>query len=184
MGTGSSPGVKCGRGVTLTPHSLLVPWSRKSRAIPLVHRWAVRPLQSLSALQVCTLPYLTCFDLPKEFLRFTVGPRKMLWKKYMRNSKTDGRTHIKIPIFKNFTYWYDIFVKRQLGSHTVAVVQYTFTHTHTHTQTHTHTHTHADTIHRTTQNFWNSACHVPSLRVLPWHFPYNWRKNTEKPQSG
>ena len=27
MGTGSFVGVKSGRGVTLTPHSLLVPWS-------------------------------------------------------------------------------------------------------------------------------------------------------------
>ena len=27
MGTGSFPGVKIGRGVTLTPHPLLVPWS-------------------------------------------------------------------------------------------------------------------------------------------------------------
>jgi hypothetical protein len=35
MGTGSYPGVKYGRGVTLTPHPLLVPWSWKSRAIPL-----------------------------------------------------------------------------------------------------------------------------------------------------
>jgi hypothetical protein len=36
MGTGSFPGVKSGRGVTLTPHSLLVPRSRKMcRAIPL-----------------------------------------------------------------------------------------------------------------------------------------------------
>jgi hypothetical protein len=26
MGTGFFPGVKSGRGVTLTPHSLLVPW--------------------------------------------------------------------------------------------------------------------------------------------------------------
>ena len=29
------PGVKSGRGVTLTRHPLLVPWSRKSRVIPL-----------------------------------------------------------------------------------------------------------------------------------------------------
>ena len=43
------PGVKSGRGVTLTPHPLLVPWSRKSRAIPLLALWAVRPVQSLSA---------------------------------------------------------------------------------------------------------------------------------------
>jgi len=35
--------------VTLTPHPLLVPWSRKSRAIPLPFLWAVRPVQSLSA---------------------------------------------------------------------------------------------------------------------------------------
>ena len=27
MGTGSLPGAKSGRGVTLTPHPLLVPWS-------------------------------------------------------------------------------------------------------------------------------------------------------------
>jgi hypothetical protein len=49
MGTGSFPGVKSGRDVTLTPHPLLVPWSRKSRAIPLLSLWAVRPEQSLSA---------------------------------------------------------------------------------------------------------------------------------------
>ena len=38
MGTGSFPGVKCGRGVLLTTHPLLVPW--KSRAIPLPTLWA------------------------------------------------------------------------------------------------------------------------------------------------
>jgi hypothetical protein len=37
MGTGSFPGGKSGRGVTLTPHPLLVPRSKKqSRAIPLL----------------------------------------------------------------------------------------------------------------------------------------------------
>ena len=51
-------GVKSGRGVTLTPHSLLVPWSRKSTAIPLVPLWAVRPVQSLSA---CTRVHFTFF---------------------------------------------------------------------------------------------------------------------------
>ena len=35
MGTGFFPGVKCGRGVLLTTHPLLVPRSRNSRAIPL-----------------------------------------------------------------------------------------------------------------------------------------------------
>ena len=36
MGTGSFPGVKSSREVTLTPYPLLVPWVRKSRAIPLL----------------------------------------------------------------------------------------------------------------------------------------------------
>ena len=35
MGTESFPGVKCGRGVLLTTHPLLVPRSWKNRAIPL-----------------------------------------------------------------------------------------------------------------------------------------------------
>jgi len=46
------PGLKSGRGVTLTPHPLLVQWSRKSRAITLFRIWAVRPVQSLSACTV------------------------------------------------------------------------------------------------------------------------------------
>ena len=56
MGTGSCPGVKSGRGVTLTPHPLLVPWSWKIRAIPLLPLWAVQPVQSLSA---CTRVHFT-----------------------------------------------------------------------------------------------------------------------------
>ena len=40
MGTGSFLGVKCGRGVLLTIHPLLVPQSWKSRAIPLPTLWA------------------------------------------------------------------------------------------------------------------------------------------------
>jgi hypothetical protein len=44
MGTRSFLGVKYGRGVMLTPHPLLVPWSWKSRAIPLPILWAVMGL--------------------------------------------------------------------------------------------------------------------------------------------
>jgi len=47
-GTGSFPGVKSGQGMTLTPHPCLAPWSRKSRAIPLLSLWA-QPVQSLNA---------------------------------------------------------------------------------------------------------------------------------------
>ena len=49
VGTGSFPGVKSGQFVTLIPHRLVVLWSRKSRAIPLLPLWAVRPVQSLGA---------------------------------------------------------------------------------------------------------------------------------------
>jgi len=45
MGTGSFPGVKCGRGVLLTTHPLLVPRSWKSRAIPPPTLWATPGLQ-------------------------------------------------------------------------------------------------------------------------------------------
>ena len=49
------PGVKSGRDVTLTPHPLLVTWSRNSRTIPLLPLWTVRPVQG------CTLPYFTLY---------------------------------------------------------------------------------------------------------------------------
>ena len=49
VATGSFPGVRSGRGVTLTLHRRLVPWSRKSRYIPLLPVWALRPVQSLGA---------------------------------------------------------------------------------------------------------------------------------------
>jgi len=40
IGTGSFPGLKCGRSVLLTTHPLLVPRSWKSRAMPLPTLWA------------------------------------------------------------------------------------------------------------------------------------------------
>ena len=64
MGSGSFPGVKSGQGVTLTPHPLLVLWSWKGSAIPLLPLWAVRPVQSLSACTRVTFTYtlhVTCF---------------------------------------------------------------------------------------------------------------------------
>ena len=80
MGTGSFPGVNGDRGVTLTPQPLLVPWSWKCRAIPLLPLCAVRPVHSLStcprvtftftftlyAVQQhgrCTVPYQTLMSL-------------------------------------------------------------------------------------------------------------------------
>ena len=67
------PGVKSGRGVTLTSHLLLVPWSRKSRAIPLLILWAVRPVQSLSACTVQLYLY------SPQYLYSTAIPLLILW---------------------------------------------------------------------------------------------------------
>ena len=67
MSTGSFPGVKSGRCVTLTPHPLLVPCSRKGRAIPLLPLWTVRPVQSLSA---CTRVHFTFFTTLPNILRY------------------------------------------------------------------------------------------------------------------
>jgi hypothetical protein len=57
MGTGSFPGVKYGRGVLLTTHPLLVPWSWKSRAISLPTLWATTG-------PVTGTLYLTCNNYP------------------------------------------------------------------------------------------------------------------------
>jgi hypothetical protein len=57
MDTASLSGVKSGRGVMLTPHPLLVPWSWKSRAIPLLPPMGLRPVQSLSACTRVTFTF-------------------------------------------------------------------------------------------------------------------------------
>jgi hypothetical protein len=65
MGTGSFPGVKSSRGVTLTPHPLLVQWSRKGGAITLLPLWAIRPVQSLSACTRVTFTFtFTFYEMP------------------------------------------------------------------------------------------------------------------------
>jgi len=78
MGTRSFPGIKSGRGVTLTPHPLPVPWSRKRRAIPLLPLWAVRPVLYRASVPVqgCTLPFYlsdtgTCLDELSKYRNLT-----------------------------------------------------------------------------------------------------------------
>jgi hypothetical protein len=63
----------------------------------------------------------------------------------------------------------------QLCGHPVAVVQYTFTHKQ-------YTERHKTNYIKQHKNFGNSAGRAPSLRVIPWHLPYNWGRRTEKPQ--
>ena len=64
MGTGSLAGVKSGRGVTLTPHPLLVPWSRKSE-LYLYSPYGPYGLYRVSVpVQGCTSPFLpSCITL-------------------------------------------------------------------------------------------------------------------------
>ena len=72
MDTGSFPGVKSGRGVTLTPKPLLVPWSRKSRAILLLFLWAYGLYRASLPVQGCTLlftfmHYMVCIKFIVQF---------------------------------------------------------------------------------------------------------------------
>ena len=87
------PGVKSGRGVTLNPHALPVPRARKSRAIPLLPLWAVRPVQSLSA---CTRVHFTFTFLLKMQALCDLAPRQLLntsWTSVMERHE-EGRSTI------------------------------------------------------------------------------------------
>jgi hypothetical protein len=64
-----------GWSVTLTPHPLLVPWSWKSRAIPLLPLWAVRPAHSLNA---CTRVHFTFTFTPVTFTSSKFGNTKLV----------------------------------------------------------------------------------------------------------
>jgi hypothetical protein len=44
------------------------------------------------------------------------------------------------------------------------------------------THLHTNSTHNTEKGKLGSAGRAPSLRIIPWHLPYNWAKSTEKPQ--
>ena len=68
MGNGSFPEVKSSQGVTLTPHPLLVPWSWKGRATPLLPLWAVRPVHSLSACTRVTFTFFLPFRRSRSLL--------------------------------------------------------------------------------------------------------------------
>jgi hypothetical protein len=77
-----------------------------------------------------------------------------------------------------YMIWYDIFNCNWVASRWQ---QYS---THLHTNN-TQNNTIDTTIHRTTQlTNWEECwpCLILKMRVIPWHFPYNWGKSTEIPQ--
>ena len=91
MGTGCFPRVKSGRGVRLTPHPLLVPWSWKGRAIPLLPLWAVRPVQRLShCTRVRFTLYLYTSTRRKKLLNDTAQPKKP----WIFNSTAEGTSDL------------------------------------------------------------------------------------------
>jgi hypothetical protein len=95
MGTGSFLGVKSSWGMTLNPHPLLVPWSRKGRAIPVLPLWAVRPVQSLTA---CTRVHFT--------FTFTVVSNGVPHFTYVR--------FMQKPVLQEVQTWYTLCCKHCL----------------------------------------------------------------------
>jgi len=89
MVTGLFLGVKSGRGVTLTPHLLLLPWPWKCRAIPLLLLWAVQPVQSISA----------CTRVTFTFSFVLAGYLKVFNKKRKHKKKIINLIH---------NYWYPV----------------------------------------------------------------------------
>ena len=93
MGTGSFPGVKSGRGVTLTPHLLLVPWSRKSRAIPLLPLRAYGLYRASVTVQGCILP----------FFHLMTAPGLIVGRDSSVDSLRAGRSRNRVPVGARFS---------------------------------------------------------------------------------
>jgi hypothetical protein len=94
MGTGSFPGVKSSRGVTLNTYPLLMLWSRKGRAIPLppygpygLHRASV-PVQGCTFTSV-PVQGCTFTSVPVQGCTFTLSLLYALC--ILRLSNVDGR---------------------------------------------------------------------------------------------
>ena len=107
MGTGSFPGVKSDRGVTLTPHPLLVPWLRKGRTIPLLPLCVVRPVQSLSACTRGALYFFLLlitdrrFDQPLLASAIYTSSRRTTYEiKYMSTVSASTHTSTHLPTYQ------------------------------------------------------------------------------------
>jgi hypothetical protein len=98
---GLSQGVKSDRGVTLTPHTLLVLWSWQSRAIPLLPLWAVRPVQSFSACTRVHFTYIFIFQLDCSpdlaFLQFSLACLKRFQEATQRYLAIISSLNLSVP---------------------------------------------------------------------------------------
>jgi hypothetical protein len=79
------PGVKSGRGVSLTPQPVLLPWSWKSRAIPLLPLWAVRPYRDSVPVQG--------WPLPSYFYYYWRQSQQVLSKRWHLSTRLHGVTY-------------------------------------------------------------------------------------------
>jgi len=101
MDTGSFPRVNSGRGVTLTPHPLLVPWSWKGRAIPLLPYGPYGLYRAALPVQGCTLllPYRA---KNVDFTSLSFAWCNRLWKHFVvdpeENHSHSGQSQLVIRI--------------------------------------------------------------------------------------
>ena len=91
-------------GVTLTPHPLLVPWSWKDRAIPLLPLWAVWPVQSHSACTMVTFTFT--FTLQEHNYGLTAELTVVLKCIYfhVRNIRKQKNCHVLYLVPFNLQY--------------------------------------------------------------------------------
>ena len=105
MGTASFPGVKSGRGVRLTTHPLLVPWSRKSRAILLPPYGPYGLYRASVPVQGCTwvLYYLNrvCPHLSRVCVSLIYYSDLSMWITYLI-------LHSNTCILSGFTYLFNL----------------------------------------------------------------------------
>jgi len=96
MGSGSLPGVKSGRGVTLTPHPFLLPWSRKSEALTLLLYEPQGLYRALVPVQGCTLSLTLCHKGGTQ------------WHSWLMHCATNQKVMDSIPDGVNrIFYWHN-----------------------------------------------------------------------------
>jgi hypothetical protein len=108
MGTGSFPGVNSGRDVKVTPHPLLVPWSRKGRTIPLPPHVPHELYRASLPVQGCTLTYhIMAMKGTSTFSQFCVFLSPSIWWQSLRlpRGSVTGQTY-EIILYIMFIYSY------------------------------------------------------------------------------